>query len=427
MPETPDSRARLSAVMLTHGQWEFTARCLQSLRDDLAAGMELVLVDNGSTDGTPERARWEVDAAARLTILENHVNLGFPAGCNLGIAKAQGEFLLFLNNDLVLPRGGIARLLSHLESPPGAGLVGPRSNRVAGEQCLPSVDYDQESLEGYEECAARLASANAGRASESARLIGFCLLVRRAVIERIGGFDPIFGIGNFEDDDFCLRARLAGFRLLRAEDVLVHHFGGRTFKAAGIDRDRAVLANWEVFKEKWGLPRDRTVQRFYAQPDFDHLAFVPEDHRLPLEPQPPPLEERRAFNFLLHPRAGDPGWEQAVRDYLGAFTADDDVALLVRLGPDDGGDRILDRLAAIVAAGRPDGGASRDPTPRLVTLDLPLRPGEEMGLYRLAGAVLGGASSLPPGPKRLAEIAGCPILESGGVGALRAAAARRED
>jgi len=105
------------------------------------------------------------------------------------------------------------------------------------------------------------------------------------VIERIGGLDERFGRGNFEDDDFCLRALLTGFQTRLAGDCFVHHFGSQSFLAAGIDYRQSLHDNWEIFKRKWGMPADLPYGADY---DFTpHLAggFDPNRHhvRLPAE------------------------------------------------------------------------------------------------------------------------------------------------
>ncbi len=86
-------------------------------------------------------------------------------------------------------------------------------------------------------------------------MTGFCLLVRRAVLEQIGGFDERYGLGFFDDDDLCVRARAAGFRLLVALDVFVHHFGSRTFAGLGIDCRQQLHDNFQRSREKWGPER----------------------------------------------------------------------------------------------------------------------------------------------------------------------------
>jgi cellulose synthase/poly-beta-1,6-N-acetylglucosamine synthase-like glycosyltransferase len=91
---------------------------------------------------------------------------------------------------------------------------------------------------------------------ETEFLSGFCLLTKRQVVDDIGGFDEQFLIGNYEDDDYCLRAQLAGYKLLVAQDTYVHHFGSATFQGENIDFSEQLQSNWELFKKKWKLPED---------------------------------------------------------------------------------------------------------------------------------------------------------------------------
>ena len=92
----------------------------------------------------------------------------------------------------------------------------------------------------------------AGTAKKVERLTGFCLLARREVLDQIGGFDERYGLGFFDDDDLSVRARQAGFVLLLAEDVFIHHFGNRTFQALGVDCRAQLKSNFAQFKAKWG-------------------------------------------------------------------------------------------------------------------------------------------------------------------------------
>ncbi|MEX0704699.1 MAG: glycosyltransferase [Planctomycetales bacterium] len=202
------------------------------------------MVDNGSADGTAEFLR----SCGDVRLISNAENRGFPAACNQGIDAARGERILLLNNDTLATPGWLARLHAALDRDAGIGLAGPCSNFVSGEQRV-AVDYtDAASLEEFSREWAR---RNAGRIEETDRLVGFCLLFRREVVERIGGLDERFGIGNFEDDDFCLRALQAGYRAVIARDAFVHHYGGRTFVGSGVDFAGLMRQNERLFREKW--------------------------------------------------------------------------------------------------------------------------------------------------------------------------------
>ena len=233
-----------SIVIVTHNQLRHTKKCVNSIRRHTNARYELIFVDNGSNEETVAY----LESLTDVTLIKNADNRGFPAAANQGLAAARGEYLLLLNNDTLVTDGWLGRLQQPMRQDPQIGLVGPLSNRVSGEQQIP-VDYKQTS--GLARFAARLAEENAGQRTETDRLVGFCLLTRRAVVDRIGDLDERFGIGNFEDDDFCRRALNAGFRAVIARDAFVHHVGSATFRATKVNFRKLLKDNRRKFQEKW--------------------------------------------------------------------------------------------------------------------------------------------------------------------------------
>jgi GT2 family glycosyltransferase/glycosyltransferase involved in cell wall biosynthesis/tetratricopeptide (TPR) repeat protein len=275
-PYAPAGSKLVSIIILAHNQLRDTQQCLASIEKHTPLKHELILVDNGSTDGTGQFFRGYAVKHSHVRVILNRANLGFSAGNNQGLACATGEFILLLNNDTVVTPGWLERMLAILESNADCGMVGPVSNSVSGPQKI-SVNYSN--LEQLPKFAAQWSAEHAGQSAEAARLVGFCLLLRRQVVEKIGGLDPQFGSGNFEDDDLCLRAGLAGFKLRIALDSFVHHTGGQTFKGAKIDYRASLERNWELFKSKWGLPKDAPLENGYRAPSVLPGGFT---FRLPL-------------------------------------------------------------------------------------------------------------------------------------------------
>ncbi len=233
-----------SIILVTYNQLNYTRQCIESLRFRTEEPFELIVVDNGSMDGTVDYFRAQPD----VTLVTNRENRGFPAAVNQGLQLATGCQILLLNNDTILTTGWLRRLLNALHSDSKIGLVGPVSNSVSGLQQIP-VDYHHlASLDGF---AWEWGCKHAEQRVDLDRLVGFCLLIRREVIDLIGVLDERFGTGNFEDDDYCRRAQQAGYRTVVAVDSFVHHFGSRTFVASGIDFAALLKENEQKYREKW--------------------------------------------------------------------------------------------------------------------------------------------------------------------------------
>jgi len=172
----------------------------------------------------------------------------------------------------------LARMLSVFERYPEAGLVGPVSNYVSGHQLVNGGHVSYQNLAQMPQFAANWTREHVGQTMETNRIVGFCLLARREIINQIGGLDEQFGRGNFEDDDFCIRAALAGFKVRIALDAFIHHTGNQTFKGAGIDYYQSMLDNWELFKSKWNIPLDTPLDEPFEFPSQQWDAakhFIP--------------------------------------------------------------------------------------------------------------------------------------------------------
>ncbi len=273
-----------SIIVLTLNQLGYTKRCLESIEKHTSVPYEVIVVDNGSSDGTIQFLQQWVSKAENRRVVYNADNLGFAKGSNIGIARANGQYIVLVNNDVVVTPKWLERLLACAARDASIGIVGALTNAVSGPQCVEQPVYDTESLVGLDDFAKDWAQRHLGQRTPAVRVVGFCMLVRKSVIDNIGGFDERFGLGNFEDDDFCLRSALAGFKTMIARDCFVHHYGSRTFLGERIDYRCLMSRNWELFKEKWGLPRDLPLGAGYdastlLKQQFDHAVhYVPLPH-----------------------------------------------------------------------------------------------------------------------------------------------------
>jgi GT2 family glycosyltransferase/tetratricopeptide (TPR) repeat protein len=240
----------VSVIVLTHNHWDYTRECLASVRrwSDYP-NLEIIVVDNGSTDETPERLRELAERDARVRVILNTDNRGFPAGNNVGLRAARGEFLILLNNDTVVTRGWVRDLIRPMQQDERVGLAGPLTNKIGNEQ---KVLAGYRTLADMPDWARRFARERLRRTVETNNLAFFCVAIRRRVVDEVGLLDEAYGIGFFEDDDYCRRVRQANWKLAIADDVFVHHHLSISFDALGDKAAELMARNRALFEERWG-------------------------------------------------------------------------------------------------------------------------------------------------------------------------------
>jgi O-antigen biosynthesis protein len=240
-------RPLVSIVMLTYNDIEWIPRALQACLDNTDACYELIVVDNGSTDGTVEFLTSETSGA---TVLLNNRNCGFGVANNLGAGHAVGRYLFFLNSDAFVHPGWLPPLLAPLEADETVAAVGPRllnldgSLQVAGAlltRAGATVVYgDGDDANRPEYSFPRYVDFLAGAA----------LLVRRSSFVETGGFDPLFGLIYFEDADLCLE-------LWRQEHCIVYEPRSSVAHIGGSGREpnprvlQLALRNRSLFERRW--------------------------------------------------------------------------------------------------------------------------------------------------------------------------------
>ncbi len=205
--------------------------CVTSVLAQLRPDARLVLIDDGSTDPGVGRyfAELERRAHPQVLLLRNDVNIGFTGTANRGMQLSSADVVL-LNSDTIPGAGWLDRLMHCAATDPRIGTVTPFSNNA--EICsFPRFCVNNAWPDGADPDAAgaALAAAAVPTYPDLPTGVGFCLYVRRALIEAIGLFDPAFGLGYGEENDFCLRAARAGWRNVLADNAFVAHTGGRSF------------------------------------------------------------------------------------------------------------------------------------------------------------------------------------------------------
>ncbi len=241
----------ISIIIPTFNNWEYTKQTIESIQTLRELNYEIIIVDNGSGDSTIDNLK----NYHNLKVVTNKNNLGFPKAVNQGLKVATGEYIVIANNDIVVTKNWLERMIEIAESDSLIGIVAPVSNSVSGVQLDKNAEYS--SIEEMHKYAGKIRKNNKGKIYEFPRVAFLCTLIKREVIEKIGGLDERFSPGNYEDDDFCLRAQLAGFKTIIAQDVFIHHYGSKSFKADGNEKYQKLLGiNRRKFVDKWDATPD---------------------------------------------------------------------------------------------------------------------------------------------------------------------------
>ncbi len=244
-----DKKPLVSIILLTYNALNYTKRCLDSILAHTSYPFELILVDNASTDGTPKYLTELVKNNSNFTLIENAENKGFAAGNNQGVAAANGKYVLLLNNDVLVAEGWLENLVAGLELDERIGMVGPITNHISGRQMLTDVPYKND--QDFFKFAAKVAAKNLNRITPRRRIAGFAVLMEKTLYQDVGGLDESFGIGNYEDDDLCLKVSREGYAIMVHEGVFIHHYGSQTFIANKMDYTAALESKGKVFRQKW--------------------------------------------------------------------------------------------------------------------------------------------------------------------------------
>lgn len=249
MSENCAANGTISIIIVSYNQFETTTGpCLESLsRCEVYEAMEIIVVDNNSSDGTPDKLRKIAEKDQNIRLVLNKTNRGFAGGTNDGVRVATGDIVVLLNSDTLVPPAAMIRMSEKFQNNPRWDMVGPMTNEAGNEQRIFTSARDPEGIvrEGGIWC-----SHARNCFFETDSLVFYCVAMRRDFFEGLGGLDEGYGLGFYEDTDFCIRALARGGKLVIAEDIFVYHQGSASFSKDPQQTRRLLRKNEKIFKKK---------------------------------------------------------------------------------------------------------------------------------------------------------------------------------
>ncbi|TKF02067.1 glycosyltransferase [Vibrio kanaloae] len=246
-----DKKPKASLIVLTYNNLALTKDCLKSIEENTYYdNYEVIVVDNMSTDDTRSYLSQHYGNRTNYKLIFNEENLGFAAGNNVGLEAAEGDVLVILNNDTYVGPYWLSGLIKALDANSELGLVGPVTNNIGNESKI-NISYDNWSEMEIKALGYCAREANKIISIDCAAF--FCVALSRDVYERVGPMSLDYGLGFFEDDDYCMRVKEAGWSIAVVEDSFVHHHLSASFnKLKNNHKEELMIRNKAVFESKWG-------------------------------------------------------------------------------------------------------------------------------------------------------------------------------
>lgn len=227
--------APVDIVVCVHNALNDVQSCLQSVFKHTNQPYSLILVDDGSGEGTRNYLS-DFAQSYGAVLLRNEEARGYTLAANQGLRQSTAEYVVLLNSDTIVTEGWLDRMVACAESEPRIGVVGPLSN-TASWQSIPEIESEGDWAlnilpEGVtiDQMGALVARYSARLYPKMPLLNGFCLLIKRSLINEIGYFDEEnFGVGYGEEDDYILRARRTGWEAALADDAYIYHAQSRSY------------------------------------------------------------------------------------------------------------------------------------------------------------------------------------------------------
>jgi GT2 family glycosyltransferase len=235
------STEKVSIIVLVWNNLKVTIPCLLSIMKYTFQPFELIIIDNGSEENVEGWVQKKLRKFTNVIYHRNDINQGFPQGCNDGINLATGEHILLLNNDTIVTPFWLSRLMGAFADQK-IGMVGPMSVNNGSDQNIGVIPYKnpKEMLI----FSAHYSRHNLGSITDVSVIIGLCMLIHNKVWTKLGGLDPIYGFGNGEDSDYCIRCQRLGFTVAVVQDIFIDHIGSVTFSNSQLPYDKMLQQNF---------------------------------------------------------------------------------------------------------------------------------------------------------------------------------------
>lgn len=250
---------QLTVLLLCNNERHIIFSCIDSLRRSPPKEKIILCLDNGSSDDTISWLRDQPDVLS----IHSEANLGFPIGNNLLLPCITTPYFLLSNADIIYPSPAISDLLYSIRELSPNAIVGPSGTNTSGLQNCPPLRFtDYKSLDNAYLVRKKIKPLIYNRIH---RLVFFCTMFPLKAFSDIGYLNEIFSPGNFEDDDYCLRAIQKGYNLYHIPNIYIHHYGGNVYKRNPAQYQALLRKNYTIFSKLWSEKTPQILAEYYSR------------------------------------------------------------------------------------------------------------------------------------------------------------------
>ncbi|MBU1122853.1 MAG: glycosyltransferase family 2 protein [Candidatus Omnitrophota bacterium] len=249
-------------IVLTFNRLDITKQFVESFLANTILPTRLIIIDNASSDATRQYLSGlrGTDNCA-IEVILNDDNVGFVRGMNQGIALSRAPFVCLSNNDLIFTRGWLGQIISVFDKDDRIGLLNPNSNNLGVH---PKTKDDMDKL------AVDLGSKHKQEFVEMPFCVGFCMVIKREVIDKVAGLSDEFFPMFFEDTDYSMKVKAAGYLIGAARASYVYHLEHASLKQIGSKKEQFFIASRDKYDKKWG----KILRIAWIVNDCQDLALV---------------------------------------------------------------------------------------------------------------------------------------------------------
>lgn len=272
--------AHCDIVMVTWNATEMTRNALESIRQTANFPYRLIIVDNSDDRDTIRFLEQSRDSGqfGEILLIRNDANIGWLKATNIGLKQATGAYVCLLNNDVIAGKNWLKNCVDLMQANPDIGLVNPRGNERSENAKVIVIDQHAQSLE----------KTYPGVFTELDHCSGFCMLIRRSVLDAVGLLDETYGDGYYEDVDYSRRVQAAGSICAQCDSAYVYHLGSQSFGKVPEKKKRLNEKNRQIFEARWGkqqrlllLPKCDLDEGFVAAARQSRIYLIKNRHVSP--------------------------------------------------------------------------------------------------------------------------------------------------